>query len=90
MEDVPSPATVNLPGIQPILLAEVQRLNALQEIASSLLDHNDLDQLFQHCLNLIFTFIPAGRGCLMMLEKVNCRSRLTGAGREPKSPRPIS
>lgn len=51
------------------VLNEVRRLGVLQEIASSLLDHNDLDALFQHSLDLIFSVIPASRGCLMMLEE---------------------
>ncbi len=53
---------------QDALVSEIQRLNILQQIASSLLDHNDLERLFYDCLDLIVSVVPARRSCLMMLE----------------------
>ncbi len=44
------------------------RLGILQEIATNLLDMHDLDDLFQRCMTLILSAIPARRGCIMMQE----------------------
>ncbi|MBN2432540.1 MAG: SpoIIE family protein phosphatase [Acidobacteria bacterium] len=56
-------------GRKDLSAEETKRLAVLQDIAASLLNQSDLDRLFQDCLDLIFTVIPARRGCLMILEE---------------------
>jgi len=55
-------------GRRDLSAEETKRLAVLQDIAAALLNQSDLDRLFQDCLDLIFTVIPARRGCLMILE----------------------
>jgi len=47
---------------------ETRRLAVLQDIAASLLNQSDLERLFQDSLDMIFSVIPARRGCLMILK----------------------